>query len=358
LPCDIGAFYPCRRKTANFEKGVMVLHELMQKARTLFHCAAALCLAAVLCGEVRAGAAEVTGRMLVPVGHTVGIKLFSKGILVVKIPEGGSPARACGLKTGDVILECGGVAVTSTEQFQSLLQKASDEQTELEISRGGKSVTLQVEPEANEKGVYCIGAWVRDSMAGIGTMTYYDPKTGEFGALGHGITDVDTALLMPFSNGAILPSTVKAVRRGEAGSAAELRGEFDLTETLGDLSANTACGVFGVMESREYVDGAALPVGAAKVGKAVIRSNVEGDDTKEYAIEILKVVEDAPDSRDLVLSITDPELIAKTGGIVQGMSGSPIVQNGKLVGAVTHVLVNDPTRGYGIFIENMLEAAK
>ena len=189
------------------------MHELMQKARTLFHCAAALCLAAVLCGEVRAGAAEVTGRMLVPVGHTVGIKLFSKGILVVKIPEGGSPARACGLKTGDVILECGGVAVTSTEQFQSLLQKTSDEQTELEISRGGKSVTLQVEPEANEKGVYCIGAWVRDSMAGIGTMTYYDPKTGEFGALGHGITDVDTALLMPFSNGAILPSTVKAVRR-------------------------------------------------------------------------------------------------------------------------------------------------
>ena len=334
------------------------MYEFSQKAAAVLRCAAALCLAALLCGEARAGAADVTGRMLVPVGHTVGIKLFSKGILVVKIPEGGSPARSCGLKTGDVILECGGVTVTSTEQFQSLLQKSPEEKTELEVSRNGESVTLRVEPEANEKGVYCIGAWVRDSMAGIGTMTYYDPKSGEFGALGHGITDVDTALLMPFSNGSILPSTVKAVRRGEAGSAGELRGDFNLTENLGELTANTACGVFGVMESGEYVDGAALPVGEARIGAAVIRSNVEGDETREYAIEILKVTADSPDGRDLVLSVTDPELIAKTGGIVQGMSGSPILQNGRIVGAVTHVLINDPTRGYGIFIENMLEAAE
>ena len=333
------------------------MYEFSQKAAAVLRCAAALCLAAILCGEARAGAAEMTGRMLVPVGHTVGIKLFSKGILVVKIPEGGRPARSCGLKRGDVILECGGVTVTSTEQFQSLLQKSPEEKTELEVSRNGESVTLRVEPEANEKGVYCIGAWVRDSMAGIGTMTYYDPKTGEFGALGHGITDVDTALLMPFSNGSILPSTVKAVRRGEAGSAGELRGDFNLTENLGELTANTACGVFGVMESGEYVDGAALPVGEARIGEAVIRSNVEGDETREYAIEILKVTADSPDGRDLVLSVTDPELIAKTGGIVQGMSGSPILQNGRIVGAVTHVLINDPTRGYGIFIENMLEAA-
>ena len=334
------------------------MYEFSQKAAAVLRCAAALCLAAILCGEARAGAAEMTGRMLVPVGHTVGIKLFSKGILVVKIPEGGSPARSCGLKRGDVILECGGVTVTSTEQFQSLLQKSPEEKTELEVSRNGESVTLRVEPEANEKGVYCIGAWVRDSMAGIGTMTYYDPKSGEFGALGHGITDVDTALLMPFSNGSILPSTVKAVRRGEAGSAGELRGDFNLTENLGELTANTACGVFGVMESGEYVDGAALPVGEARIGAAVIRSNVEGDETREYAIEILKVTADSPDGRDLVLSVTEPELIAKTGGIVQGMSGSPILQNGRIVGAVTHVLINDPTRGYGIFIENMLEAAE
>jgi stage IV sporulation protein B len=287
----------------------------------------------------------------------VGIKLFSRGILVVKLTEGGSPAKSCGLKTGDVILECGGTAVTSADQFRSLLQSAPGE-TELEVRRsGGGIVTLSVAPENNAEGINCIGAWVRDSMAGIGTMTYYDPRTGKFGALGHGITDVDTNLLMPFSNGSILPSTVRAVKRGECGSAGELRGEFDLATDLGNLTANTAAGVFGVLEDASYAPGEALPVGKAQSGKAVIRSNVEGDAVKDYEIEILKVLPPSGDGKDLVLEIKDKALIEKTGGIVQGMSGSPIVQNGKLVGAVTHVLVNDPTRGYGIFIENMLDAA-
>ena len=218
-------------------------------------------------------------------------------------------------------------------------------------------MTLNVSPKANEQGVNCIGAWVRDSMAGIGTMTYYDPQTGQFGALGHGITDVDTNLLMPFSNGSILPSTVKAVKRGAAGSAGELRGDFDLTVDLGDLTANTTAGVFGVLEDADYAAGDAIPVGTAVPGKAVIRSNVEGDDTEEYEIEILKICENASDGRDLVLAVKDENLLAKTGGIVQGMSGSPIIQDGKLVGAVTHVLLNDPTKGYGISMETMLSAA-
>ena len=324
--------------------------------RGLGRCAAALCMVLALCGSMEAGAAEVKEKMLVPVGHTVGIKLFSRGIVVVKLTEGGSPAKSCGLKTGDVILECGGTAVTSTEQFQSLLQR-TDGATELEVRREGDTVTLSVSPKANEQGVNCIGAWVRDSMAGIGTMTYYDPETGEFGALGHGITDVDTNLLMPFSNGSILPSTVKAVKKGAAGSAGELRGDFDLETDLGDLTANTTAGVFGVLEDGDYAAGDAIPVGAATVGKAVIRSNVEGDITEEYEIEILKVCENALDGRDLVISVKDERLLAATGGIVQGMSGSPILQNDRIVGVVTHVLVNDPTRGYGIFIENMLEAA-
>jgi stage IV sporulation protein B len=194
-------------------------------------------------------------------------------------------------------------------------------------------------------------------MAGIGTMTYYDPQTGEFGALGHGITDVDTNQLMPFMRGTILPSTVKAVKKGTVGSAGELRGDFDLSSELGGLTANTAAGVFGVLEDGDYAAGKAVPVGTAVPGKAVIRSNVEGDTTQEYAIEILKVCKNAADGRDLVISVKDRELLDTTGGIVQGMSGSPIIQDGKLVGAVTHVLVNDPTRGYGIFIENMLDAA-
>ena len=202
---------------------------------------------------------------------------------------------------------------------------------------------LSVSPEQNETGTYCIGAWIRDSMAGIGTMTYYDPETGSFGALGHGITDSDTGILMPFASGSLLPSAVKAVKKGASGEAGELRGDFDLTGDLGDLSANTSSGIFGTLDPGEFTE---------RLGDA----NVEGDAVKEYDIEILQIVEDAADSRDLVIAVTDPELLSITGGIVQGMSGSPILQDGKFAGAVTHVLLNDPSKGYGILMETMLEA--
>lgn len=294
--------------------------------------------------------------MLVPVGHTIGIKLFSRGVVVVKLTDGGTPARECGLQMGDVIVKCGGDAVTSTEQFQSLLQKSGGNVSNLQIDRGGDSMLLSVEPFQNDQGIYCIGAWVRDSMAGIGTLTYYDPATGAFGALGHGVTDTDTALLMPFSKGSVLPSTVKAVKRGEAGAAGELRGDFDLTSDMGPLYANTSSGIFGRLEAAP-TPAAAVPAGMALPGPAKIRANVRGDEVGEYDIEILKVVSGSSDGRDMVLSVTDPELLETTGGIVQGMSGSPILQNGQLVGAVTHVLLNDPTKGYGILIDHMLEAA-
>ena len=278
---------------------------------------------------------------LVPVGHTVGIKLFSRGVLVVKLPEDSTPAKACGLRTGDVIVRCGGTAVRSSEQFRSLLQKTGQQSTDLQGRRNGKSMTLSVCPEETEQGTYSIGAWIRDSMAGIGTVTYYDPATGTFGALGHGITDTDTAQLMPFSSGSVLPSTVKAVKRGEIGSA----------------------GVFGRLEadSASWQQGKALPVASPSevaAGPATILANVQGDEVRAYDVEILKIVSNSGDGRELVLSVTDPDLIAATGGIVQGMSGSPILQNGKFVGAVTHVLLNDPTKGYGIFLETMLNAAK
>ena len=297
--------------------------------------------------------------MLAPVGHTVGIKLFSRGVVVVKLSEGGTPAKACGLRTGDVIVKCSGSAVTSTEQFQALLQTSNGERMDLQVDRSGGSVNVSVEPAQNDQGVYCIGAWIRDSMAGIGTMTYYDPATGAFGALGHGITDVDTAQLMPFADGAILPSTVKAVKRGEPGAAGELRGDFDLTCDLGQLYANTSSGIFGTLgpDAEILREVKPLPVGAAKTGPAVIRANVRGDQVEEYDIEVLKVVGDAADGRDMVLSVTDPALLEETGGIIQGMSGSPIIQDGQIVGAVTHVLLNDPTKGYGILIDHMLEAS-
>ncbi len=167
-------------------------------------------LALLLCAAMPANAAGVTAaartrtrsaRMLVPVGHTVGIKLFARGVMVVKAPESGTPADDCGLRTGDIIVKCGGVSVTSSEQFQSLLQENGETATDLQVRREGESMTLSVSPEQNDTGTYCIGAWIRDSMAGIGTMTYYDPETGSFGALGHGITDSDTGILMPFASG-------------------------------------------------------------------------------------------------------------------------------------------------------------
>lgn len=334
------------------------MYEMSPTAKRLLHFGAVCVLAALLCSPCMARAAEVTPKTVIPVGHTVGIKLFARGVMVVKLPEDDTPARECGLKTGDVIVKCGGVSVTSTEQFQSLLQKTGGDATDLQVRRGGEDVTLSVSPERNEKGVCCIGAWIRDSMAGIGTMTYYDPATSTFGALGHGITDVDTAQLMPFSNGSILPSTVKAVKKGEAGSAGELRGDFDLTGDLGGLYANTSSGVFGTLEAAYApAQAQAVPTGQPAAGPAVIRSNVQGDEVREYDIEILKTVSGSNDGRDMVISVTDPALVETTGGIVQGMSGSPILQDGKLVGAVTHVLLNDPTKGYGISIENMLKAA-
>ena len=333
---------------------------------------AALLLALLLCGAMpfgwanvtaRAAGSETSARMLVPVGHTVGIKLFARGVLVVKLSDGGTPAKSCGLQTGDVIVKCGGVSVTSTEQFQTLLQENGGDATDLQIRRAGENMTLSVSPQQNGQGQYAIGAWIRDSMAGIGTMTYYDPASGAFGALGHGITDVDTAQLMPFSSGSILPSTVKAVKKGASGEAGELRGDFDLTTDLGELSANTASGIFGTVEDETFIEnlGQALPVAEAsevRTGPAVILSNVEGDNVEEYDVEILQVVAGSSDGRDLVLSVTDPDLIAATGGIVQGMSGSPILQNGKFVGAVTHVLLSDPTKGYGILMETMLKAGE
>ena len=337
-----------------WKRGDFSLYGSLQGARRLLRWGTAAVLALLLCGAAGASASEV--RNLVPVGHTVGIKLFSRGVVVVKLTDGGTPARACGLQTGDVIVNCAGSAVTSTEQFQDLIQKSGGESTDLQVRRDGSHMTLSVEPSQNEQGVYCIGAWIRDSMAGIGTMTYYDPDTGAFGALGHGITDVDTAQLMPFANGSILPSTVKAVKKGESGAAGELRGDFDLTRDLGGLHANTASGVFGTL-ANPPAQGEALPTGTAEPGPAVIRANVQGDQVKSYDIEILKVMPDSGDGRDMVLSVCDPALLEVTGGIVQGMSGSPIIQNGRLVGAVTHVLLNDPTKGYGISINHMLEAS-
>ena len=311
--------------------------------------------------SVRAEAAGT--RRLVPVGHTIGIKLFSDGVVVIGLAQVetdrglSAPGKECGLRVGDVIEEANGTQIESSAQFSRLLQCGGT--VELSVCRNGQELTLSARPVPDEDGTYRLGAWIRDSMAGIGTITFYDPETGQFGALGHGVTDGDTGLLMPLLDGAVMPSTVKAVKIGSAGAPGQLRGEFDLTRDVGTLSANTEQGVFGTLESGTLTDGEAIPIASrdeVRVGKAWIRANIGGDSVEEYEIEILKVL-GGDGAQNLLLRVTDDELIAKTGGIVQGMSGSPIIQDGKLVGAVTHVLVNDPVKGYGILIENMLDAA-
>ena len=229
----------------------------------------------------------------------------------------------------------------------------------LSVSRDGRDLTLDARPVLGGDGTYRLGAWIRDSMAGIGTITFYDPSTGAFGALGHGITDTDTGLLMPLGDGSVMDATVKAVKPGGVGEPGELRGSFNLTRDVGELYANTDRGVFGVIESQDFTQADPVPVarsGDVKTGPAVIRANVSGDGVEEFSIRIVRVLEGA-DVQNLLLEVTDPQLLQLTGGIVQGMSGCPILQDGKLVGAVTHVMVNDPKKGYGILIENMLAEA-
>ena len=300
------------------------MHEKQKKRPSFLRRGAALFCAAFLLCAGKGLAVDVTAngaRMLIPVGHTVGIKLYARGVMVVDLADGATPARQCGLEKGDVIVGCCGRSVTSSEQFQTMLQSSGGGTVELAVRRNNGKKTLSVTPKENEAGVYAIGAWIRDSMAGIGTITYYDPETGVFGALGHGINDVDTACLMPFSSGTILPSTVKAVKKGVSGSAGQLKGNFALDTDLGVLYANTDCGVFGTSSALAEYD-EAIPAASAEeihVGPAVIRCNVEGDTVAEYAVEITKLFDDPEDPRDMLLKVTDERLINLTGGIVQGM---------------------------------------
>lgn len=305
-------------------------------------------------------------RMLVPVGRAAGIKIASDGVLVVGlvdvVSDGNSacPAKTAGLREGDLIVAVAGRKISSASDLKAAITDSRE--VKLTYERDGSRHVAEICPmKSDEDGGYRLGAWVRDSMAGIGTLTYFDPASGTFGALGHGINDVSTSALMPVASGTLVRSTVASVRKGEAGNPGELSGSFDLSDEFGELYSNTECGVFGRATAGELgIDmTAAIPVASPSEvheGAATILSNVSGSTIEQYSIEIKKVSADgAAAPRDMVIEITDPRLIEATGGIVQGMSGSPIIQDGKFVGAVTHVLINSPTRGYGIFVTRMLD---
>ena len=342
----------------------------MHETRKKYRRKAAAWLAAVFCCSLcitPAWAVEET-RTLIPMGQAVGIKLFADGVLIVDtsdLQSGGdtvSPAEDCGLKEGDLILKANGEKIQSTEHMQSILQENGEDTMVLAVQRGSRQMEVSIDPVCCDDGTYRLGAWIRDSMAGIGTLTYYDPATQTYGALGHGINDVDTARLMPLASGSIMETTVKAVKRGTQGAPGELKGDFSVQRDVGSLWANTEGGVFGTLSDDSFVDESrALPVASRqeiKTGKASILATVSGSDTQEYSVGIVRLYPGGQPTRNMLLRVTDERLLAATGGIVQGMSGSPIIQDGKIVGAVTHVLVNSPDTGYGIFIENMLEAAE
>ena len=327
-------------------------------------CAALLLgfFAAAVITAVPARAAAEPVHELVPVGQPIGVKLFSDGVLVIGLSDSESAAKQCGLKEGDIITALDGKSLDTIEQLQACLNANGASETELTVKRGSRTLTLEALPQQDASGAYRLGAWVRDSMAGIGTMTFYDPESGIFGALGHGVTDADTGKLLPLDHGSIMDASVKAVKRGERAAPGELKGDFDLTRDSGTLFANTESGIFGKLsaEDAEKLRTQALPIAGKselKTGKAQILATVEGKETRAYDIEIEKIYSSSGSTRNFLLHVTDEALLAQTGGIVPGMSGSVVLKDGKIVGAVTHVLLDDPTRGYGIFIENMLAAA-
>jgi stage IV sporulation protein B len=322
--------------------------------------------AALISMNVPSAIAVPEERYLIPMGNAVGISLQSEGVMVVGMPEvladgkSASPARDAGIAVGDIITQIGNVHVSSNSDLKSMLEKHDGTPVAIKVTRGSSVLEFKLTPHRTEDGRCELGLWMRDGIAGIGTMTFYDPKTGLFGALGHSVNDIETGVIIPLRKGAVTRSVVTDVVPGKAGAPGQLHGTFNIENELGSLTQNSTCGIFGVMKENDMTRGkTALPVGYdIKTGPATILSNVSGTDVKEYKIEITRVYTGHEAiGRSMMISVMDQQLLDVTGGIVQGMSGSPIIQNGKIVGAVTHVLINDPTRGYGISINNMLNIA-
>ncbi len=303
--------------------------------------------------------------MLIPCGTPFGIKMFTNGVVVVGISDimtdSGylNPAIQAGLKIGDIITAINGEEVNENEQVSHAIQESDGKLLTLTLKRNNEQLEVSLYPVKSVKdNSYKGGLWVRDSTAGIGTVTFYNPVNGLFGGLGHGICDIDTNSLMPMKNADIVPVTINGIIKGQKGSAGELRGYFSSNRPIGNLYVNSDEGVYGILEASPVMQ-EALPVAMkqeVREGPAQIRATVEDGEPTYYEVTIESIdFKDTSRVKNLVVCVNDPTLLEKTGGIVQGMSGSPIIQDGKLVGAVTHVFLNDPTRGYGIFAENMIE---
>ncbi len=306
-------------------------------------------------------------KLLIPGGSAIGVTLESDGILVLgtgnvtgKDRHIYSPAENV-LKEGDIILKADGITLDDKEALASAVKNCGDS-LKLTVIRRDSVMDISLSPvKCLEDGSNKIGVWVRDSTQGIGTLTYIDPSDSSFGALGHGVYDADTGDLMTVKSGNVVESDITGIKKSEKGSPGELTGVLNKSNVLGEISKNTECGIYGTLNS-DTVSGLynePIPAAASneiKTGAATILSSSKNGEVDEYAINIEAVnLSHSEADKGLVIRITDDRLKNSAGGIVQGMSGSPIIQNGKLIGAVTHVFVREPDKGYGIFIENMLE---
>ena len=300
---------------------------------------------------------------LTPCGKPFGIKMLMDGVMVIRTgntksgTKDVSPAADADIRKGDIIKSVNGNPVYSYHDIEEYAEKSCGREISLTILRDGTKMVKNLRPAVSDTDkTPKLGLWVRDSSAGIGTVTYCDTETGTFAGLGHPVCDSDTGRIIPMSEGEVMSVSISGVKKGKAGSPGELQGFFCEPDCCGALDSNSSCGVFGTID-RDFSENEKLPVAMAHevcTGEAHIYSTVEGTEPETYTIDIKKIIyEPRNSSHNMIIKITDPELISKTGGIVQGMSGSPIIQNGMLVGAVTHVFVNDPTMGYAIFCENM-----
>lgn len=306
----------------------------------------------------------VSDKTVVVGGEAFGLKMYTNGLIVVGFSdiqtENGekNPAKEAGIEKGDLLKTLNGTVLKENSDVSRLINGLGGKKAVITLERNGNQKTIELNPAlSSEDGKYKAGMWVRDSAAGIGTVSFYDPQSGMFVGLGHGIYDVDTDKLLPAAKGEIVSTTITTVKKGVKGFPGELQGIFEQDKVIGELYGNTSLGVYGRLAAG--VEGESYPIALKqdiKVGEAKIITPKIGGGKEEFSVEILSVTnDDKGKGKNMVIEITDERLIGERGGIVQGMSGSPIIQEGKLVGSVTHVLVNNPTMGYGVFAERMYE---
>ena len=321
--------------------------------------------------ERNASVEVLSEKMLVPGGQSIGVKMDVRGVLVVGLEEiegengqNVNPGVLSGVQIGDTILSINGREVYRADEVQEIVNDIKGAVT-LKIKRNDEILKVDIVPVVSKTDdMYRLGIWVKDKTAGIGTLTYYDPDDASFGALGHGIVDPETKKILPVDSGLLLESQVKEIKEGEDGDPGEIQGIFYHADMpLGSLEYNCEFGIFG--EAYEFIENPIynkpLAVGTkeqVEVGKAYILTTLKNNEIKRYEIEIESIENQAePADKSMIIRVTDEKLLEECGGIVQGMSGSPIIQNDRIIGAVTHVFVNDPQRGYGLFIEWMLESS-